>query len=247
MNPEEIRKQRLELFKDDPRSDKQLPLMAEEIRERGKAIKVQIYETAQVLTEAKDLMEHGKFKSWIRDQEFDFSYQTANNFMNVYRTCLGRPDLVQTIPASLLYQIASSGFPKDLREFILENADGLKKIKNKEIRNIQKRFKKKELSINSREVQALVEFREKNKQARAYAAEVTETIVQLEDLSKIIAKRSSTIAWPPFPGKDRTELTEKHAQQAEDLINDMIGDIENLRPTFKRVKRILPQFVVPGK
>jgi Tfp pilus assembly pilus retraction ATPase PilT len=140
MDPEKIREKRLALFKDDRDSDKQLPLMADEIRARGGVIKRQIYETGQVLTEAKDLMEHGKFKSWIRDQEFDFSYQTANNFMNVYRTCLGRPDIAQTIPLSILYQIAGKGFPKDLREFILVNAGGLKKIKSKEIRDIQKRF-----------------------------------------------------------------------------------------------------------
>jgi hypothetical protein len=92
-----------------------------------------------------------------------------------------------------------------------------------------------------------VEFREKNKQARAYAKKLNETIAQLEDLSKIIAKRCSTIAWPTFPGKDQTELTEKLAQQADDLIDGMIGHLANLRPEFKRVKRIHPRFVVPGK
>lgn len=87
-------------------------------------------------------MEHGEFKDWIRGQKFDFSYQTANNFMKVYRTCLGSPHLVQTIPASILYQIDSTHFPRDLREFLFESADGLKEIKNKKIRDISKRVKK---------------------------------------------------------------------------------------------------------
>lgn len=243
MNPEAIRRNRLSLYENDPKSDKQLPLMADEIRARGGVIKREMYEKGQVLTEAKPLIAHGKFKSWIA-QEFDFSYQTANHFMNVYRTCLGRRQVVETIPASILYQIASPGFPKDLREFIYTNADGLKKIKSKIIKEISKRVKKGELPLDSPEVKGLVELRQKSKQSRAYAAELDEVFGKLEHLGKTISKLSSATTWPIFPGKNRTEMTREQAQRVDDLIADMLGHIENLKPDFKQVKRIHPRLVV---
>jgi hypothetical protein len=247
MNPDEIREKRLALFKDDPESDKQLPLMADEIRARGGLIKVQIYETGRVLTEAKALVGHGKFKEWIKGQDFDFGYQTASNFMRVYRVCLGRPDLVQTIPASILYQIASPGFPKDLREFLFENADGLETIKSQKIRDICKRVKKKELTLTSPEVKGLVKFNRENNQSQAYEAELDNVFAKLESLEKTIVKLSSGITWPTFPGKDRTELTGDQERRVDALTADMVRHIENLKPDFKQVKRIHPRLVVSGE
>lgn len=247
MDPEAIRAKRLSLFKDDPENVNQLPLMGDEIRARIGNTKRQAYEIGELLTDAKALVEHGKFKRWIKDQKFDFSYQTANIFMKVYRTCLGRPDWVQTIPASILYQIASPKFPKDLREYLFENADGLKKIKNTTIKDISNRVKKKELDLDSPEVINLVEFRQKNQQSRAYEAELNEVFDKLENLAKTIVKQSSSITWPMFPGKDRTEMMEKQAQRLNDLIKDMLGHIENLKPDFKQVKRIRPRLVASGE
>lgn len=243
MNPEAIRRKRMALFKDDPKSDKQLPLIADEIRARGGVIKREMYEKGRALTEAKAMQTHGGFKRWI-GQEFDFSYPTANNFMNVYKTCLGRRQVAETIAASILYQIASPGFPKDLREFIYTNADGLKKIKNKVIRDISRRVKKGHLPLNSPEVKGLVELRQKSKQSRAYVAELDEVFGKLEHIGKTIAKQSSAITWPIFPGKDQTELTGEQAQRVNDLIKDIKGQVENLRPEFKQVKRIHPRLMI---
>ena len=91
-----IREERARIFKDDPESDKQLPHIADEIRARVRNIKRQMFEIGQLLTEAKTFLEHGKFKKWIKDN-FDISYPTANNFMNVHLYCLEYPQLVQSI------------------------------------------------------------------------------------------------------------------------------------------------------
>jgi hypothetical protein len=246
MDPEEIRAKRLALFKDDPKNDKQLPLMADEIRARGGVIKREMYEKGRVLIEAKALVEHGKFKRWI-GQEFDFSYQTANNFMNVYKSCLGRRQVVETIPASILYKIASPGFPKDLREFIYTNVYRIEEIKIKKIKDISKRVKKGELPLDSPEVLRLVEWRENNQQAKAYEAELNDNFGKLENLGKTIIKQSSAITWPKFPGKDRTEMTAEQAQRVDDVINDMVDHITSLKPDFKQVKRLRPRLEVSGE
>jgi Protein of unknown function (DUF3102) len=107
----DIREERAHLFKDDPESDKQLPLIVEEIQARVGSAKRQIFEIGRLLTEAKAIVGHGEFKDWIKGK-FDFSYSTANNFMNVYRYCLESPALVHSIRAAVLYKVASPKFPK---------------------------------------------------------------------------------------------------------------------------------------
>ena len=65
--------------------------------------------------EGKKLVGHGNFENWCKEK-FSFSKQTANNFMNVYIRCLGRPEIVRTLNKSILYKLASPNFPDELRE-----------------------------------------------------------------------------------------------------------------------------------
>jgi hypothetical protein len=239
----EIREERLELYKTDPESNKQLPLIADEIRARVRNIKRQMFEIGQLLTEAKVFMEHGKFKDWIRDQKFDFSYQTANNIMRVYRYCLRRPQLIQSIPSSVLYTIAAPGFPKDLREFIFKNADDLEKISNKKIRDLCRRFKDKELDLESPEIEGLIKYRQDRNQYQAYLAKLEEAIGMLEHLGKNISKVSADITWPIFPGEEQTVLTAEQAQKVKDLIEDLGEQVKGLKPDYV-VKRLKPRLVV---
>ena len=88
LNPEEIRKERKQYF-NDPKDKNQLPLIVNEINARVLRGKREIYEIGRLLTKAKSLVGHGKFKKWVKDNVKEFGYQTANNFMNVYRYCLG--------------------------------------------------------------------------------------------------------------------------------------------------------------
>jgi hypothetical protein len=63
MNPKAIRRKRMAFFKLNPKSDKQLPLLADEIRARGGVIIREMYEKGQVLTEAKAMKGQGNSKS----------------------------------------------------------------------------------------------------------------------------------------------------------------------------------------
>ena len=238
----DIREERARLFKDDPESDKQLPLIVEEIRARVGKTKRQIFEIGRLLTQAKTIVGHGKFKDWIKGK-FDFSYSTANNFMNVYRYCLESPALVHSIRAAVLYKIASPVFPKDLREHLLKHANALEKITNEEIKDICQRFKDKELDLDSPEIKGLIKYRQEQDQYLAYAAELNEKTTMLENLGKTVAKLGSAITWPAYPGKDRTQMTEKQAQKVEDLIGGIMRQVEDLKPDFDLVKKIKPRLV----
>jgi len=237
-----IGEERARLFKDDPESDKQLPLIADEIRARIRNIKREMFEIGQLLTEAKARVGHGKFKGWIK-ANFDFSYQTANNIMRVYRYCLERPQLVQSMQSSVLYTIAAPGFPKDLRAYLFKNADGLEKISNEKIRDLCERFKNKELDLDSPEIMGLIKYRQDRNQYLTYAAELEKEIGMLENLGKTISKMSAAIKWPIYPGREQTELTAEQAQKLNDLIEDIGEQVKGLTPDYVVVKRLKPRLV----
>src|SRR4030042_185321 len=98
-------------------NEDRLGRIVKEVKHRVLICKKEIFNIGELLVEAKKIVGHGNFKKWIADT-FDFSYETANNFMNVYNACLANPSLVGTIKASVLYQISSPGFPPDLREHL---------------------------------------------------------------------------------------------------------------------------------
>jgi Protein of unknown function (DUF3102) len=220
----------------------------DEIRTRVGSTKQQIFEIGRLLTQAKGIVGHGKFKKWIKKQKFDFSYQTANNFMNVYHYCLENPAIVLSIRASVLYKIASPKFPKDLRDHLFKYGNVLENISVEEAKDICQRFKDGEIGLDSPEIKALVKFRKKNAQARAYEDELTERFAYLEKLRKYVEKQTSEFTWPTFPGKNRTEMTEKQVTQLTDIIDNIKENVERLKPSdLKEVKRIRPRFVVPEK
>ena len=71
-----ISAQRRDQFDDDLKNPQQLPLIADEIRLKVGSIKRNIYDIGKLLTKAKKITDHGKFKEWIKEN-FEFSYQTA--------------------------------------------------------------------------------------------------------------------------------------------------------------------------
>jgi hypothetical protein len=151
-------------------AEERMGQIIKEIKYRVKICKKEIFEIGALLTEAKQIVGHGKFKPWIEDN-FDFSYETANNFMNVYKTCLANPNLVTSLKASVLYQIASPGFPTDLRQYIFEHVDDvytwkdtpvkLEEITNNDLRELLMKYKAGELDTDSNEIRKLIEQHKK--------------------------------------------------------------------------------------
>jgi hypothetical protein len=127
-----------------------LSFIVEEVKTRIGICKREIYFIGELLTEAKRIVGHGDFQRWI-DDTFEFSYQTANNFMNVYKYCLGQPFIADTMKASVLYQISTSGFPKDLRAYLFEDESGRKwfeNMKDADRKEMLRRYKAGELDLN---------------------------------------------------------------------------------------------------
>ena len=144
----------------------------------------------------KVILGHGRFIKWHR-ANFDFSYPTANNFMNVYKHCIGYPELVQTIKPSVLYKIASSKFPKDLREFLFENHHQLDDISNEKINRICKLFKDGKIDLKSPEIQGLIKFRENNTDYLQYKEQVEHCLYELKKFYVKVANMAKQMpSWP---------------------------------------------------
>ena len=67
-------------------------------------------------------MVHGSFMKWI-EQKFssDFSYQTANNYMKVYRYFSVRPDIIQMLPLTTLLALTKGS--DEIKEEIIQGID----------------------------------------------------------------------------------------------------------------------------
>lgn len=94
------------------------------IQEKTKAIKIHIKRTAkdiiavgQDLLAVKQELEHGQFKAWLQ-LEFDMSYDTAINFMQVARRFGGTAEVKNgkfpLLPPSVLYYLASPKMPEQV-------------------------------------------------------------------------------------------------------------------------------------
>jgi hypothetical protein len=91
-----------------------------EIKGRIRITKNEVFKIGELLVLAKPLCQQARihFQDWI-NANFEFSYETANNFMNVYKQCMGVRDIAMHLPLSVLYKISKPNFPEELRDWLL--------------------------------------------------------------------------------------------------------------------------------
>ena len=88
-----------------------------EIHQRIGVIKLNIYEIGRVITEVKKKIGKGHYLDWVI-RDLGISENTALNYMNVYRECMGIPELVDSFKRSILYDICKPSFDERLREHL---------------------------------------------------------------------------------------------------------------------------------
>lgn len=123
---------------DDP--EEQLKKIKSEIKARVKITAHEIFKIGELLQLAKRACRIGKihFKVWIQEN-FDFSYETANNFMNVHKQCLGMRSIAVKLPISILYKISSPSFPEELRDYLFTQGN-IEDMTNMDLENLTKRY-----------------------------------------------------------------------------------------------------------
>lgn len=131
----------------------------------------------QKLTEVKEQLGHGSFQSWLRS-EFEWSEQTARQFMQVYRwseTIENKKFVFSQLATSALYLLAAPSTPTEAREEVLGLVDGHEKVSYTRVKNIVDRYKQQ--PINNVEVVDTIDVNVKDE---------TEVKTESEDLSNFL-------------------------------------------------------------
>ena len=121
-----------------------------EIKELMRLTAENIISIGQKLTEVKEKLGHGSFQNWLRS-EFEWSEQTARQFMQVYRwskTIENKNFVFSQLATSALYLLAAPSTPPEARDEVLTLIDEGEKISYSCVKTIVNRYKK-PLSVES--------------------------------------------------------------------------------------------------
>ena len=102
-----------------------------------------IISIGQKLTEVKEELEHGTFQSWLRT-EFEWSEQTARQFMQVYRwsrTLKNKDFVFSQLGTSALYLLAAPSTPPEARKEVLDLVEVGEKVTYTRTKTIVDRYK----------------------------------------------------------------------------------------------------------
>jgi hypothetical protein len=115
--------------------------LAIEINARVKITTDEIFKIGELLYRAKKLcsQEKIKFQDWI-EKSVNFSYETANNFMHVFRYCFGLRHVAMQVSPSILYKVSAPGFPEEFRDYLFRTGR-LEKMTNGMLGAITKRYR----------------------------------------------------------------------------------------------------------
>ena len=115
-----------------------------EIKELMRLTAENIISIGQKLTEVKEKLGHGSFQNWLRS-EFEWSEQTARQFMQVYRwskTIKNKNFVFSQLATSALYLLAAPSTPPKARDEVLSLIDGGEKVSYSCVKTIVNRYKK---------------------------------------------------------------------------------------------------------
>ncbi|MDB4442246.1 DUF3102 domain-containing protein [bacterium] len=240
---DDCRKTRRINFGNDPLNQNQLSLMVDEVNLRVQNIKRELYEIGRVLTEAKKIIGHGGFQDWM-EAEFDFSYQTANNFMHVYQCCLGRPQLVEDFKPSLLYILTAPKFQENIRELFFKHASFFKKIGNKAAKEIAIKYGNGEYGPDHQKVKALIKYLEDQDSCDGYSDQLEKSMRSLNGLHDTVINEVEGISWPLLNGHQKTKLTNTQYQEISKLIQGMVEAVESILPVYEIVEDMKAGFKI---
>ncbi len=230
-------------FGNDPLNQNQLSLMVDEVNLRVQNIKRELYEIGRVLTEAKIIIGYGGFQDWI-ESNFDFSYQTANNFMHVYEHCLRRPQLIEYFKPSLLYILTAPKFQENIRELFFKHATFFKNIGNKVASDIAIEFSNGKYPPDHPKVKALIKYLEEQDSCAGYNNDLEKSINRVIDLHDTVNSVVKNVAWPSLNGNPKAQLTNSQHEKISNLIQGMVEAVESILPEFEIVEDLMPEIEI---
>jgi hypothetical protein len=171
---------------------KKLEFIKEEIHVRIKITNQEVFLIGELLDKAKKICQEDRirFKQWIREN-FDFSYELANNFINVFKQCYGYRGIALRIPTTILYKLGSASFPEELREYLLTNGN-LEYFTNGKFNKITQKYKEGGIEAIEEDIQEFSNSRLAYCQCKYTFDLVESSLRTLADLKTRIQRRGHT-------------------------------------------------------
>ena len=207
-----------------------LDSIKQEITHRSKVLQHQIFEIGRLLCDAKKILPHGEFDAWV-SKATQFSKSSALNFMHVYQTCMGYPEVVSFFQPSDLYTIAAPQFPPEFREKLFVKALAerrLNDIGRKQLLEIVERWKQGEVNIDSPEVQELLQIEKDRDYFHFYYEELTSLLTLLSDRREKFKRLDSKFISYPLLDNERNERDEIFDKVIE-KIDFIVAEVKMLR------------------
>jgi Protein of unknown function (DUF3102) len=105
-----------------------------EIRRLGKRVISDAIEIGKRLTECKEIAGHGNWLAWL-EQEFGWSRQTADNFINVFEVFgAGKVPNFGTLTLSSIYMLCAPSTSPTVRDDIIDRVQDGEKLKGDDVK-----------------------------------------------------------------------------------------------------------------
>lgn len=217
---------------------KSLESIAEEIKVRCKITANEVFKIGELLITAKKLCQEQQvgFRLWIK-KNCDFSNKMANNFMNVFKSCLGYKKVALAVPPSILYKISEPSCPDELRAWLFDQGN-LEKLTNGKCQQLIKKFKEEGLEAIEQDVEDISRDEYVRRQINNTVDQAQKCVVLLNKLQKNIQEAGGRC---PF-----TQRVNSYEPVARDinviLCNAVIDCVERLDTAVVQSKKIFAEY-----
>jgi hypothetical protein len=206
--------------------------IADEINLRAKAMPYQAFEIGKLLYDVKNLLPHGSFDEWI-SENLTLSKSTAGNYINIYKNCMGHPDIIKFFKLNVLTEICAPRFPEDLRNEIFNNMNGVFDINRKQLLELAFDFKEGKVDIDSQELHDLLKIEKSKAEYNRYKAYLISLKNMLKKKHKEFEELHKKVVPHPIL-KEEDNARDERYDKIEAMIIDFIIQtkriINELRP-----------------
>ncbi|MGO9378502.1 MAG: hypothetical protein ACLP29_08100 [Dissulfurispiraceae bacterium] len=217
-----------------------------EIGFRVLASKHQVFEIGKLIYEAKvfvsewcrgksentRMLGRGYFSSWLEDN-FPLSRSSIMNFVRVYKACLGFEESVKYFPASTLYLMSEPRFPKDVREYLLQNAKKRFKGKRAEIMELAARVQSGEIAYDGKEIRRILGNSVEHTVATNIVRELAGIEKSLASHKKAIEERQNRSVAEPLVSVEESGKGHPLYLKAIELIEKVLKDVQDHRKVLQ--------------
>jgi hypothetical protein len=200
-----------------------LSQISEEIKVRVKITQHEIFKIGELLYQANKLCKQSdkNYKEWIEENWY-FSYETAKNFENVYKNCLGFRNIAVNMKPSVLYKVASPSFNEELRDYLFEQGN-IENLSNGNLKRIKEKFNEGGFEAIQDEVEQMSSDTLAIRQASYTIDIVNDCLKKIEEYKVKIEHRGKSIS--PFMSYEKS--FNRDEEDARNINKKLHNAIEN--------------------